>query len=279
MTNNLFPDSTLVVLGFTETEAAVYCELLRSGPATGYRLAQSVGKAPANTYQALAALSQKGAVLVDESDAKAYRAIAPGELLSALQRGFEVRRAEAQTALEALHAPAADDRIYHLKTPAQVYERARAMIARAREIVLYDLFPGPFAKLEPSLGRAAAEGVTVGGLVYAPAPGVAFAAVRAASSAFAAGRWPGLQLSLVVDAAEHLVALISPDGTRVLNGVWSDSAYLACLKHSGLASEIRLSASEGAARLPELSLLNAYPPGLRALAGPRPDSLLDGDAA
>jgi predicted transcriptional regulator len=272
------PEATLAALGFTETEAALYCELLRSGPATGYRLAQAVGKAPANIYQALAALAQKGAVLVDETEAKAYRAIAPSELLGALQQGFETRRAEAQAALEALHAPAADDRIYHLKTLPQVYERARAMIARAREIILCDLFPAPLAELAPSLERAAAQGVTVGALVYAEAQGLAFPTILSGAAAFANARWPGLQLSLVVDASEHLVALVSPDGTRVLHGIWSDSPYLACLKHSGLASEIRLAASDAPATA-ALSLLNAYPPGLRALAGPRPDDLSRGDAA
>lgn len=280
MTNITTPpaETALSALGFTETEAALYCELLRSGPATGYRLAQAIGKAPANAYQALAALAQKGAVLVDETEAKAYRAIAPAELLGALQQGFETRRAEAQAALEALHAPAADDRIYHLKTPLQVYERARAMIARAREIILCDLFPAPLAELAPSLERAAAQGVTVGALVYADPQGLAFPTVLSDSAPFACARWPGLQLSLVVDAAEHLVALLSPDGTRVLHGIWSDSAYLACLQHSGLSAEIRLTATDKA-QAAALSLLKSYPPGLRALAGPRPDDLSGGDAA
>lgn len=279
-TNSVPPETALTALGFTETEAAVYCELLRSGSATGYRLAQAISKAPANTYQALAALAQKGAVLVDDADARAYRAVAPIELLSALRQGFETRRAEAESALTALYAPVAEDRIYHLKTPAQIFERARAMIGRARRIVLYDLFPGPFAELAPALELAAAHNVTVGGLTYAPAPGVAAPTVVSASAAFAAQKWPGQQISIVVDACEHLLALLSADGQRVLHGVWSDSAYLACLKHSGLAAEIRLSAvaADAPPPLSELSLLRSYPPGLQTLAGPRPDTLSQGDA-
>ncbi len=49
-------EEELVALGFTESEARVYCELLRGSPATGYRLAQALGKAPPAIYKALASL-------------------------------------------------------------------------------------------------------------------------------------------------------------------------------------------------------------------------------
>lgn len=264
------PEAALAALGFTDTEAAVYCELLRASPSTGYRLAQAIGKAAANTYQALAALAQKGAVLVDEGDARSYRAVPPSELLAALGRGFETRRAEAQSALEALYAPPADDRIYQLKTPAQVYERARAMIEGAGEIILFDLFPGPFEALSALL-TAAAERAKVAGMVYAEAAAPGVTTVLSPSDAFVRERWPGAQLSLVADGREHLEVLLSADGAGVRHGVWSDSVYLACMKHSGLAAEIQLSAAtRGEAEdLRAISLLRSYPPGLRTLVGPR----------
>ena len=204
------------------------------------------------------------------------RRIAPRLLRNcspALQRAFDASRRKAQTALESLHAPVEDDRIYQLKTPAQIYERAEAMIAGAKEILLFDLFPEPLALLEPALRKAQARGVVVAGLVYGTPPKLPFPVAVAHSSTIVADRWPGLQLSVVVDACEHLVALLSPDGLTARHGVWSDSVYLACLKHSGLASEIQLSAVEAEADLPlgELSLLRAYPSGLARLIGPRTD--------
>jgi len=58
--------AALLDLGFTETEARLFCELTRLGPATGYRLSKAVGKATANTYQALETLDEHGrAGLVD----------------------------------------------------------------------------------------------------------------------------------------------------------------------------------------------------------------------
>ena len=262
------PEAALAALGFTDTEAAVYCELLRGGPATGYRLAKAIGKAPANTYQALAALAQKGAVLIDGDRAKAYRAVAAGELLAALQGSFDDKKEHARAALDQIGVQAADDRIYQLLTPAQVYERAAAMIAAATNIILFDLFPQPLAMLSPLLAQAAGRGVRTSGLVYETPGPLPFVARLSPAAAFVADRWPGLQLSLVVDAREHMVALLADDGQAVRHAVWSDSAYLACLKHSGLAAEIRLS-RPGDDELESLSLLAAYPPGLQALVGPR----------
>lgn len=265
------PETALAELGFTDTEARLYCELLRGGPATGYRLAQAVGKAPANAYQALSALAQKGAVLVEEGEPRTFRAARPEELLAALATGFDRRRAAAEQALADLAGPEADERVYQLKSAEQALQRARAMIDAAREIVLFDLFPGPFAELRPALDQAAQRGVAVAGLVYAPTvagPGVV--CVASPGAGFVGRRWPGAQLTLVADAAETLTALLPADAGAAVRAVWSDSAYLACLQHNGLASELRLSAvaPDDDDPLAHLSLLRATPRGLRRLIGP-----------
>ncbi len=262
------PAAALLDLGFTEIEALVFCELTRLGPSTGYRLAKAVGKAAANTYQALDTLSQKGAVLVDEGEAKTWRAVPAGELIAALQARFEHRSQAALSALMTLKAPEAEARLYALKTPGQVLARARAMIAAAREVLLFDLFPQPFAALEPELALATARGVRVVGQIYAPhATGVATVLQDTAPSQLAA--WPGLQVTVVADAREHLTALISRDGERCRHGVWSDSVYLACVQHSGLAAEIVLGAQGLGQALPfEPTLFGSRPPGLDDLTGP-----------
>ncbi|NVJ02750.1 TrmB family transcriptional regulator [Myxococcus sp. AM009] len=262
-------DEGLVALGFTEMEARVYCELLKGAPATGYRLAQALGKAPPGIYQALASLEHKGAVLVEEGEPRSFRPVPPDEVLTALQRGFEVRRREAADALRRLHAPVQDDRIYHLKSTAQVMERARAMIAGATERLLFDLFPPPFGALAPALTEASARGVSIAGLVYDASPKVSFDCVRSSDADFVRERWPGAQLTLVVDAREFLVALLTPDGTGVKQAIWSDSVYLSCLQHSGLSAEVQQSAPRSArTRLARsFSLIASSPPGLRHLVG------------
>lgn len=268
-------DEGLVALGFTEVEARVYCELLKGAPATGYRLAQALGKAPPSIYQALASLEHKGAVLVEEGEPRSFRPVPPDEVVAALQRGFETRSREAASALRKLHAPAQDDRIYHLKSTAQVMERARVMIASATERLLFDLFPPPFTALASPLTEASTRGVAIAGLVYDKTPKVPFDCVRSSDADFVRERWPGAQLTLVVDAREFLVALLTADGTGVKQAIWSDSTYLSCLQHSGLSAEVRLNAPpSGRTRLSRaFSLIGSSPPGLRQLVGqPSPSS-------
>src|SRR5689334_505473 len=101
---------SLLGLGFTETEAQVYCALARDGAASGYKLAKATGKARANVYQALSTLAQKGAVLSEGVDVQVFRATAPAELTAALQHAFEARTQAARDALERLASPEADDR-------------------------------------------------------------------------------------------------------------------------------------------------------------------------
>lgn len=261
------PATALLDLGFTEIEALVFCGLTRLGPSTGYRLAKAVGKAPANTYQALDGLAQKGAVLVDEGDSKTWRAVPAAELIAALSARHEQRSQAALAALQTLKAPDAEARLYALKTPDQVLARARAMIAGAREVLLFDLFPEPFAALEPDLARAAAQGVRVAGQTYAPnATGVETVSHDNTAAQLAA--WPGLQVTVIADAREHLTALISRDGERCRHGVWSDSSYLACVQHSGLAAELTLAARAcGRALSFDPSLFASRPPGLYDLTG------------
>jgi sugar-specific transcriptional regulator TrmB len=258
-------DKALAELGFTDLEAQLYCELLKRAPVTGYRLAQTVGKAAANVYQALIALEQRGAVIVEAGDTRSYRPVAPVEMMAALQARFSTRQSAAMTALERLHAPAQSDKIFQLRDSVQAIERARQMLESAREIVLFDLFPGPFRVLKSHLGRVAARGVRVAGVVYSEESCSDFLCVRSHGQTRVPEKWPGSQLTLVADAKEFLVALLSDDAEELHHGLWTDSLYLSCLQHSGLACEIRLSALSlrNEDPLASLSLLPAMPEGLR----------------
>ncbi len=92
------------------------------------------------------------------------------------------------------------------------------------------------------------------------------------SSEPALSAWPGQQLSLVVDGEEHLLSLLSCDMQSVHEAVWSNSAFLSCMQHNNIASELRytqLLAEHGDAKdkLAPLSLLNFRPTGLETLLG------------
>ncbi len=270
--NKLAPEQSLSALGFTETGSR---RLLRTVALAGVdRLSPRTVDRQSRRQRLPGACgtgSQKGAVLVDDSETKTYRAVPPSELIAAISKSFEARAAEAARSLEGLHEPQPDDRLYQLSSADQVLERATAMIERAKEIVLFDLFPEPFRRLEGALTHAATRGVTVAGLLYDRAVRTPYFALHASGSQFVLGRWPGVQMNVVADASEHLIALLSRDARSVRRAVWSDSDYLACVEHSSRASELRAEASTPAERkaVSRLKLLTAYPPGLRKLIGPR----------
>lgn len=265
------PDAALRELGLTETEALAYCQLVRSGATTGYRLAKDLAKAAPNVYAALDSLARRGAVLADGAEPKTYRAVPPAELLAQLQREFEAKRHAAEAALRRVLPETPDDRVYRLKSLSQAYAKAEALIASAGSILLFDLGSGPFAQLRAALDAAARRGCTVAGLAYAAHPPVAFRTIVAPEAEAIQARWPGDQLTIVADGAAYLVALVASNGGELRHGVWSDSAYLSCLQHSGLAAEIRLSAAP-APDDPnaDLALTRSFPKGLRQLIGPEP---------
>lgn len=176
--------SLLTSFGFTDLESRIYVELMRNAPATGYRLARLVGKAPANTYQALAGLGRKGAVVATETKPRTYRPVAPVELFSGLRQNFDVAAKQAESALNAIHAPGKEERLYRLNSEPQAQVRARALIENSKRIILFDLFPEPLAMLHNYLAAAAERGVTVAGLVYQKPKEAPYIQVVAASAAF-----------------------------------------------------------------------------------------------
>ncbi|MCS6627625.1 hypothetical protein N0B44_32455 [Roseibacterium beibuensis] len=263
------PEATLEPLGFTEIEALVYCELLRGGPSTGYRIAQGVGKAQANTYKALSTLTQKGAVIDDGGDPRSFRALPPDQLLEALARRFDDQKESAGRQLAQLESRVAEDRLYQLRSAAQVFDHARRMIDGATETVLFDAFPTVETALANHLSAASARGVAVIGIIYRDEPAGAYQGVRSKMSDSVLEHWPGAQLTMAVDASQHMVALLGKDLATVRNAVWSDSVYLSALQHYALSAEIRLHALPitEPAYPSGLSLGGSHPPGVRLLMG------------
>lgn len=262
-------DLALTTFGFTELESRLYCELLRTGSASGYRLAQRVGKAAANVYQALNTLTQKGAVFVSEDleDKRTYSPISPQHLMKMLHESFEERHAAALAKLEAVYAPQSDERVYSVQGVHQIFERARTMLASAKDIVLIDFFPEIYDLLRDEVDAVRARGVTVAGIAYRQDDAGPDMPLNKDSAELVSSRWPGLGLIIIADGCQYLVAQLSRDMTTVLNGVWTDSVFLSCILHSAVAADIRLVALRADASDPlrHLSLQGSTPPGLKSL--------------
>ncbi|MGD8395926.1 MAG: hypothetical protein PVF43_10655, partial [Candidatus Eiseniibacteriota bacterium] len=166
----------------------------------------------------------------------------PGELLAGIERRFVAERQAAARALRRLGAPAADDRVYQLRTPDRVLDRARAMLGGAAEVVLVDAFPGPIETLRAELEEVAARGVLIAVKAYAPVTLAGVRVIQDGDGARVLERWPGDWLNVVVDGREHLIALLARSGDSVHQAIWSGSPYLSWVYHSAVSKEITLSA-------------------------------------
>ena len=267
------PEETLMPLGFTETEALTYCELLRSGPSTGYRIAQAIGKAQANTYKTLSTLTQKGAVIDDGGEPRMFRAVSPDHLIRALEARLNEQASTARNALSQLESRQQEDRLYQIRSVEQIWQRCAEMIEQAREVILFDMFPEFEERLAPHLNKAARRGVAIEGVVYAEASTLRtdYSVTRSRAADDILNRWPGMELRLVVDANQHLLALIRRGGEGVLHALWSESVYLSVMQHYALSAEIRLhNLPQEASCSPHMTIAGLHPPGLRTLLASSP---------
>lgn len=230
--------SALSSLGFTELEAAVYASLVQASPATGYRVAQAINKPVANTYKAIESLQEKGAVITDETGNKLCRAVPPQEVLQQLESTFSRQKREAADALSRLRPAPGDDGVYALTSRSQVFERCRAMLSRAEEIALVDVFPEPCREVGVDIEAAAARGVTVTAQVYERSELAGVETVWSPHAETVTKRWPGHWLNLVIDGSEFLMSFLADDEAGVHQAIWSRSPFLCWAYQSALAGEI-----------------------------------------
>lgn len=259
----------LTFLGFSEIEALVYCFLLQESPATGYRVSHAIGKPTANTYKAIAALAQRGAVVVDDSANRLCRAVPYGELFDRMARSFDLQRQQAEIELAKLRQAEGDDRVYQLTSVEQVLERARAMLAGAKRVALLDVFPEALRLITADLQAAARRGVKVAARVYAPVELKGAAVFVTPEAERVRATWPGEQLRIAVDAEQFVTALLSSDVQSVHQAVWSNSTFLSCMQYNALQSELQLTALQSGEpnknALEALSLTRLQPSGFERL--------------
>jgi sugar-specific transcriptional regulator TrmB len=219
----------LVPFGFTNLESEIYLFLLGESPATGYRVAQAIGKPAANTYKAIQTLQTKGAVLVEQGTNRLCRAVAAEELLARLQREFEQQKAAAQRALESVAKPQDDDRIYSLRSREQTLGRARVMLGGAKSQILLKCAADVLEELRPNLEEAIERGIDVAMLTSA--------LVAVGNDETAADPNVTVEFSVVTDGDQAIAGALQ-DGSAEC--VWTRSRFLVQTIHAGLAAEICL---------------------------------------
>lgn len=164
--SELFVD--LKRLGFTEYEARVYVQLLRQSPATAYEISKSSGVPRPNTYHALDALAQRGAVLPVNENPVRYVAADPQELFDTISRQTRSLCTTLADRLSAL-TPARDDQyVWTLQGDEAVHDRISALIAESRHALWIKAADDVLRRHRTTLKAAADRGVETLIVLFGP---------------------------------------------------------------------------------------------------------------
>jgi sugar-specific transcriptional regulator TrmB len=227
-------------LGFTELEAEVYQFLCRESPASGYRIAQALGRPVSNIYKVAESLQDKGAALTaDDHGTRVLRAVPIGEVASRLRRQLAEAEAEAARVLAEPAEAAGDWALYRLADAEGALERARVMLRGARRLAVVLVTPAIAEALADDL-RAAAGRVAVAVKVFRAIdiPGATVVVDGRGESAVESG--PGEWLSLNTDGSAYLQALFDASGRELRMANWSANPLLAWTTYTGLTHAIRI---------------------------------------
>lgn len=255
-------NESLQQLGLTPAEAEIYSFLLQESPATGYRIAQAVGRPVGNIYKSMESLEFKGAIFIaDDESHRAARAVPLGEFTARLRARLEAACAEATEQLEVTSEPAPDDLLYRLSDREQALERIRATLRSAERFVVATIGPSIVEALRDDLINASRR-LAIAIKVFRPVE-IAGAEVildpRGESTMFSG---PGEWCILNVDGREFLQVLFDRADGSLLTGHWTTNPLLAWSTYTGICSDLILAQARAAlasGNSPEvvLSLLKA----------------------
>lgn len=240
--------SRLIELGLSELEAAVYAFLAAESPASGYRIAQGLGRPVGNIYKAIESLEDRGAVMTaDDNGTRVARAVPLEEFAARLRHELESACEAAREELAAKARSEPDALVYHLRDRAMLFERARTIIRCARRFVVGVATPVFMAQLGEELAAAAARGVPVAIKVFEQ-PEAALGAVRVipdvrGGSALDAG--PGQWLMLNADGAAMIEGLLDITGEEFAAAHWSENPLVAWNSYTGVVSNLMLALVRG----------------------------------
>jgi sugar-specific transcriptional regulator TrmB len=232
----------LIKIGFNRLEAEVYVTLLRESPLTGYRIAQILNKAAANTYKALESLEKRGAVVAEETPTvKQYAAIPVSDYLDQIESSFKNDRKFLEESLKDINYSLSGDKIFMLQTFDQVLEKCSKMLENAWHSVIVDAFPPMLAKIAHMLEKAAENGVNIIVNAYEPVEVKNCRVIVKSNAAKVLTLWSGDWMNIAVDGREYLITALEKDGT-LQHAIWSNSPYLSFFVFNGFRYEMLFSA-------------------------------------
>ncbi|MFC6674203.1 TrmB family transcriptional regulator [Marinobacterium aestuariivivens] len=153
--------SEMQKLGFTDYEARIYIQLMRSSPATAYELSKVTGVPRANAYNALESLSRKEVVQPVSEDPVRYVAVPPQVMLERIASSTQKLCGRLATSLADLAKPEDSHYVWTLSGEDAVDERIKQMILEARHSVWIKAEASVLRKHDEELRQVAERNVDI----------------------------------------------------------------------------------------------------------------------
>ena len=225
-------------LGFSPTEAEIYVAMLeqsQAGPVSAYKIAQDMGRDPANMTKTLGAMAKRGALRASSGKPRLYTPVSAivltGERVARLKQAGKL--------LEEIGSPPDDESLRPLESTEAALALARRLLGDARRIVLVDAAPELLGDLAGDLSRLAEEeGASV--LVRSTAA-VSIPRVRVWVDPEVETLAPGPWLRLAIDGHRYLEIVVHPERRdELLHGHWSCNPSQTFLGHRNIGAELIL---------------------------------------
>lgn len=148
-------------VGFTEYEARVYMQLLRSSPATAYEIAKASGVPRPNTYNALDSLAKRGAVMPISDNPRRFVAAPPEKHLSSIVRQTAMVCDDLADRLARLQDTDHDPYVWNVHGERAIHDKIDALIRDSRVSLRAKAAREVLAPHKAALADAAARGVEI----------------------------------------------------------------------------------------------------------------------
>ncbi|PWG65818.1 TrmB family transcriptional regulator [Spiribacter halobius] len=148
-------------LGFTDYEAKIYIQLLRTNPVTAYELSKASGVPRANAYHALQSLTRKEAVQPVSEDPVRFVPVPPEVLLEGIASSTQRLCDRLAEDLRGVGGPEDTHYVWTISGEAAVEERVTQMIRGAESSIWIKAQAASLRHHETALREMAARGVEI----------------------------------------------------------------------------------------------------------------------
>ncbi|MCR5495643.1 MAG: hypothetical protein K6F15_08405 [Treponema sp.] len=127
----------LVSLGFTVTEAKVYCAMVPEEKINGYQIAKNLNFSRSSVYAALENLLKKGAILSIPGNTNEYTVVRPEELIDKILANYKKNAEIAKSSLELLSSANNSSNLFlNIKGLQNIRDNVKQMIRSSHKEIL-----------------------------------------------------------------------------------------------------------------------------------------------